>query len=101
MYEKFSRQGYSTVPDPFQDFATDVPLMACIIDSSRTFTYYLDLSNSILEFGLSHFTVLTICLLLLYFVTAAGYHFLTYIPMWMKLAKYSFENLLYITKVTT
>ena len=27
--------------------ATDVPFIACIINSPRTFTYYLDLSNFI------------------------------------------------------
>ena len=35
---------------------------------------YLDLSNFILEAGLSYFRVLTICLLLVYFVSAAGCH---------------------------
>ena len=55
--------------------ATDVPLIACVINSPNTFTYYLKLSNFILEFGLSYFRVLTICLLLVYFVSAAGCHY--------------------------
>ena len=54
--------------------ATDVPFIACVIDSPSTFTYYLDISNFILESGLSYFKVLTICLLLVYFVGAAGCH---------------------------
>ena len=48
--------------------------VACVINSPMTFTYYLDLSNFILESGLSYFRVLTICLLLVYFVSAAGCH---------------------------
>ena len=39
---------------------------------SSSFTYHLDLSNFILESGLSYFRVLTICLLLVYFVSAVG-----------------------------
>ena len=39
-----------------------------------TFTHYLDLSNFILESGLWYFRVLTICLLLVYFVKAAKCH---------------------------
>ena len=54
--------------------ATDVPFIACVINSLSTFTYYLDLSNFILEFGLSYFRVSTICPLLVYFVRAAGCH---------------------------
>ena len=42
--------------------------------SPCTFTYYLDLSNFILESGLLYFRVLTICLQLVYFVSAAGCH---------------------------
>ena len=49
---------------------TDVPSIACIINSPSTFTYYLDLLNFISEFGLSYYRVLTICLLLVYFVSA-------------------------------
>ena len=48
--------------------ATDVPLIACVINSPSTFTYYFDLSNFISESGLSYFKALTICLLLVYFV---------------------------------
>ena len=51
-----------------------VPFLACVINSPSTFTYYLDLSNFISESGLSYFRVLTICLLLVYFVSAAGCH---------------------------
>ena len=40
--------------------ATNVPFIACVIDSPNTFTYYLDLLNFILEPGLSYFVVLTI-----------------------------------------
>ena len=54
--------------------ATDVPFIACVINLPCTFTYYLDLSNFILEYGLSCFRVLTICLLLVYFVSAAVCH---------------------------
>ena len=45
-----------------------------LFNSPSAFTYYLDLSNFILESGLSYFRVLTICLLLVYFVNAAGCH---------------------------
>ena len=55
--------------------ATDVPFIACAIDSPCTFTCYLALSNFISESGLSYFRVLTICLLLVYFVSAAERHF--------------------------
>ena len=34
--------------------------IACVINSPSTFTYYLDLSNFILESGLSYFRVLTV-----------------------------------------
>ena len=54
--------------------ATDVPLIACVISSHCTFIYYLDMLVFILESGLSYFRVLTICLLLVYFVSAAGCH---------------------------
>ena len=54
--------------------ATDVPFIGCDINSPSTFTYYLNLSNFILESGLSYFRILTICLLLVYFVSAAGCH---------------------------
>ena len=47
---------------------------ACVINSPSTFTCYLDLLNFISESGLSYFRVLTICLLLVYFVSAAGCH---------------------------
>ena len=55
--------------------ATNVPFKAYVINLSCTFTHYLELSNfqfydldcRILEF-------LTICLLLVYFVSAAGCH---------------------------
>ena len=43
--------------------AIDVPVIACVISSPCTFTYYLDLSIFVLESGLSYFKVLTICLL--------------------------------------
>ena len=46
-------------------------LLICLVLSP--FTYYLNLSNFILESGFSYnFRVLTICLLLVYFVNAAG-----------------------------
>ena len=54
--------------------ATDVPFIACVINSPHTFTYYLDLSNFISESGLLYFRVLTVCLLLVNFVSAGGYH---------------------------
>ena len=54
--------------------ATDVPFIACVINSPCTFNYYLALSNFILEPGLSYFRVLIICLLLVYFVSAVGCH---------------------------
>ena len=54
--------------------ATDVPSIARVINSPSTFTNYLDLSKFISESGLSYFRVLTICLLLVYFVSAAGCH---------------------------
>ena len=41
----------------------------CIINSPCTFTCYLDLSNFIVEPGVSYFRVLTIC-----FVSAVGCH---------------------------
>ena len=34
--------------------ANDVLFIACVINSPSTFTYYLDLSNFISEFGLSY-----------------------------------------------
>ena len=52
--------------------ATNVPSIACVINSLSTFTYYLDLLNFILESGLSYFRVLTNCLLFFYFVSFAG-----------------------------
>ena len=54
--------------------ATNVTFIACVINSPSTFTYYLDLSNVILESGLSYFRVLTIYLLLVCFVSAAECH---------------------------
>ena len=66
--------------------ATDVPFIACVINSPsvwirivmiyrlKNITYYLDSSNFILDSGLSLFGVLTICLLLVYFGSAAGCH---------------------------
>ena len=53
--------------------AIDVQFIACVIISPSTFTYYLE-SNFISESGLSYFRVLAICLLLVYFVGAAGCH---------------------------
>ena len=35
--------------------ATDVPFIACVVNSPSTFTYYLDLSNFVSESGLSYF----------------------------------------------
>ena len=52
----------------------DYLFIARVINSPSTFTYYLDLSNFISESGLSYFLILTICLLLVYFVSAAGCH---------------------------
>ena len=54
--------------------ATDVPFIACVINSPCTFTYQLDTLNFILESGSSYFRASTICLLLVYFVSAAGCH---------------------------
>ena len=48
--------------------------ITCVIDSPSTIAYYLDLSNFISESGLSYDIVLTICLLLVYFVSGAGCH---------------------------
>ena len=45
--------------------ATDVPLIAFVINLTCTFTQYLDLS---------YFRILTIRLLLVHFVSAAGCH---------------------------
>ena len=45
-----------------------------VIDSLSIFVYNLDLSNFLLESGLSYFLFLSICLLLVYFVSAAGCH---------------------------
>ena len=55
--------------------ATDVPFIASIINSPSTFTYYLDMSNFLLESELSYFRVLSIylplvCFLMLQDVTA-------------------------------
>ena len=52
--------------------ATDVPTIDCIINSQSIFVYNLDLSNFLLESGLSYFLFLSVCLLLVYFVSAAG-----------------------------
>ena len=51
-----------------------MPFIACIIDSLSIFVCSLDLSNFVSASGLSCFWVLSICLLLVYFVSAAGYH---------------------------
>ena len=45
--------------------ATNVPLIACVINLPCAFTQYLDLS---------YFSILTICLLLLEIVSTAGCH---------------------------
>ena len=52
--------------------ATYVPFIACDINSLSISVYNLDLSNLLLESGLSYFWVLFICLLLVYFGSAAG-----------------------------
>ena len=57
--------------------------IACVINSPGNFTCYLDLSNFILESGLSYFRVLTICLLLVYVVSAAGCHCFDLIDMYV------------------
>ena len=49
--------------------ATNVPLIACVINLLRTFAYYLDVLNVLLECGLSYFRALLICLLLVCFVS--------------------------------
>ena len=54
--------------------ATDVPFIACVINSSSIFVYNLDLSNFLLQSGFSYFWVLSVCLLLVSFVCAAGCH---------------------------
>ena len=55
--------------------ATDVPYIACVINSPCTFACCLDLSGFILWSGLLCLKVLIICLLLVYFVSAAGCRF--------------------------
>ena len=54
--------------------ATDVPFIACVINSLSIFVCSLDLSNFLLESGLSYFLVLSVCLLLVCFVSAAACH---------------------------
>ena len=48
--------------------------IACVINLPGAFACYLDLLNFSLYSGLSCFKVLTICLLLVYFLSAAGCH---------------------------
>ena len=56
--------------------ATNVPFIACVINLPCTFNHYLDMSS--LQFcfmiWIVDFRILTICLLLVYFVSAAGCH---------------------------
>ena len=60
---------------PGNEFFINVPFIACVINVPGTFTQYLDfLEVLVLIYGLSYFTILTICLLLVYFVSAAGCH---------------------------
>ena len=54
--------------------AADVPFIARVINSPSTSACYLDLSNFHLEPELLYFKVLSICLLLVCFVSAAGFH---------------------------
>ena len=54
--------------------ASDVPSIACVINSQSIFVCNLDLSNFLLESGLWCFLFLSVCLLLVYFVSAAGCH---------------------------
>ena len=68
-----------------------VPFIAFVINSPSTFTYYLDLSNFISQSGLPYFRVLTICLLLVYFVSAAGCHCFDLVSK-SKLAQFFIRN---------
>ena len=78
------------LPSTFTDYldlwlhqlAADVPFIACIICLPSTFTDYLDLLCFILESGLSYFRVLIVCLLLVYFVIAAGCHCFDCLSSW-------------------
>ena len=54
--------------------ATDSPFVACVFNLPITFDYYLDLSHFLLEYGLLYFRVLSLCLLLVCFVSAEGCH---------------------------
>ena len=54
--------------------ATDAPFIGCVINWPSTFTFHLDLLNCLQEFRLSYFRLLAICLLLVYFVSAAVWH---------------------------
>ena len=51
---------------------TDVPSIACVVNSQSIFIYNLDLSNILLESGRWYFLFLSTCLLLVYFVSASG-----------------------------
>ena len=54
--------------------ANSVHFITCAINSPSTFAYYLELSNFLLESGLSYFSVLTLCILFISFVGPAGCH---------------------------
>ena len=54
--------------------AADVPFVACVINLPSIFAYYLGLSNFLLESGQPYFRHLSVCLLFVCFVSAAGCH---------------------------
>ena len=54
--------------------ATDESSTACVINLQSIFVYNLDLSNFLLKSRLWYFLFLSILLLLVYFVSAAGCH---------------------------
>ena len=64
--------------------ASDLPFIAYVINLPYTFTHYLELPNFqvFLWSGLLYFRILTICLLLVYSVSAAGYHSLLRFASW-------------------
>ena len=53
---------------------TLVPFIACAVNSPSTFAYCLELSNFLLKSGLLYLRVSSICLQLVYFVSAAECH---------------------------
>ena len=55
-----------------QRLVTDVPFITCVINSLSIFVLNFYLSNFFSESGLSYFLILSICLMLVRFVSAAG-----------------------------